>query len=453
MRRRAPRPSNQEWLNIHMRYNDLINEDLSPTAIAKTLVIYGDKIRKALDAAKRIPQNSSTFDSIAFTFREPTFEESFLLYLDGVSPDTGYVAWILKCFLAGNFRYMEDIYKVREPLETYTKAKPKLPVERRDINRFRSFNEFMEFIDTIKEDELVSNREAEREEEKRLISSGQAVIFYNDPDVKIVIPNTIEASRWFGKNTRWCTAAKDSSRYFDEYSRDGKLYIILFKKTNTRWQFHFESASFMNELDDDLTEMQVRTVSDLFPDSLWEISIEKDIENIKFVDNPSEKLIRFLRRECYPYGNVTSISDDGKLKIDRSLIDQFTYGLFEVILKKCKINSIADGNSHLNDTTIDKIRLEHFLKLVKQCDEFQTRNQDELKIYYEDHDEEQAGKTFAWERMDDGHSFLKDSGLRTIPSSDPRFASRETLSYEAKQKSDLDVQWFSYNEEISIWFE
>ncbi|MFK5283161.1 hypothetical protein ACI3PL_26680, partial [Lacticaseibacillus paracasei] len=83
-----------------MRYTEIIAEDLSANAINKTIAIRGDKLEKALNVAKSINLNRPTAASIAFTFEAKSFSESFLLFLDGISPDTGYVAWLLKCFLA-----------------------------------------------------------------------------------------------------------------------------------------------------------------------------------------------------------------------------------------------------------------------------------------------------------------------------------------------------------------
>jgi hypothetical protein len=77
----------------------------------------------------------------------------------------------------------------------------------------------------------------------------QAEIVFNDADYRIVIPKTRAASCHFGVNTQWCTAATGSYNYFDDYNNKGPLYIVLEKKTNTRWQFQFETGSFMDEMD------------------------------------------------------------------------------------------------------------------------------------------------------------------------------------------------------------
>ena len=71
----------------------------------------------------------------------------------------------------------------------------------------------------------------------------------NSQQYRILIPLTEEASCYFGMNTEWCTAATNSHNYFNSYNKDGRLYIILEKKTNTRWQYHIQSGSFMDEND------------------------------------------------------------------------------------------------------------------------------------------------------------------------------------------------------------
>ena len=74
----------------------------------------------------------------------------------------------------------------------------------------------------------------------------------NSPEYSILVPLTKEASCYFGINTEWCTAATSSDNAFESYNRDGPLYIILEKKTNTRWQYHYESGQFQDENDNSI---------------------------------------------------------------------------------------------------------------------------------------------------------------------------------------------------------
>ena len=78
-------------------------------------------------------------------------------------------------------------------------------------------------------------------------------MFYEDSDWVVYIPETYAASCKLGQGTSWCTASTESSDYYDDYTEDGPLYIIINKKDkNEKYQFHFETDSFMDIDDDDI---------------------------------------------------------------------------------------------------------------------------------------------------------------------------------------------------------
>lgn len=68
----------------------------------------------------------------------------------------------------------------------------------------------------------------------------------------VIVPKTEEASCYYGKNTKWCTAATSTYNRFDQYNRKGRLYININKKTKEKYQFHFESDEFKDSADGDI---------------------------------------------------------------------------------------------------------------------------------------------------------------------------------------------------------
>jgi hypothetical protein len=93
---------------------------------------------------------------------------------------------------------------------------------------------------------IVSSKEQERQIRK------DAELVYQDENITIIHPKTKEASILYGKGTRWCTSAQESENMFEEYNKEGNLYIILPKhpqRTGEKYQLHIESRSFMDELD------------------------------------------------------------------------------------------------------------------------------------------------------------------------------------------------------------
>lgn len=173
------------------------------------------------------------------------------------TPNKQYMSWIVTRYVSGGIQRLEDLHRVRDYLTQYAavrqsgffKRHPDQNALYGDIGRFKTLSDLGDFVLSLKSGDTVSNAEAERQKERLLFDSGDAKLFFDNGDWKVVIPKTAEASIFFGRNTQWCTAATESDNMFEDYAKDGPLYIILHKPTNRRWQFHFETGQFMDERD------------------------------------------------------------------------------------------------------------------------------------------------------------------------------------------------------------
>lgn len=197
--------------------------------------------------------------------------------------------WLVNKYANNKINRYEDIGSRAVPaLMQYKQLlkKPKLepPLQIRDINQIDSLNELETLLKPYEQQDDIGNR---KEQEKEFYNSGQAELVYNDNDIKVVVPKSQAASCFFGTNTKWCTAAKKYNA-FDEYNNDGPLYIILIKKENKRFQFHFSTDQFMNEYDD---SVDPQLIANMYP-KLWKIFELISIKNnsLMFVKNPSEEL-------------------------------------------------------------------------------------------------------------------------------------------------------------------
>jgi len=155
-----------------------------------------------------------------------------------------YSKWLLNLYKRKSMQ-LEDLYKAEEYLETFEKYINR--IENKDINKYKSlpdlYNAIRGFIDS---DEPTSRNDAIR----RIKRDAEKV--YEDDTWLVVVPKTEAAACYYGKNTQWCTAAEESRNMFDSYNRRGNLYININKKTNEKFQFHFESEEFKNETDNDI---------------------------------------------------------------------------------------------------------------------------------------------------------------------------------------------------------
>lgn len=108
-------------------------------------------------------------------------------------------------------------------LRLYSSEFEKITKSPKDINSYPTINSIREFYSHIKE--LKFNKEqikkAKKESEK----------IFEDSNFLIVEPLTHDASCVYGRETKWCVASKDSSRYFDDYTRNSKFYYVINKKS------------------------------------------------------------------------------------------------------------------------------------------------------------------------------------------------------------------------------
>ena len=182
---------------------------------------------------------------------------AFTSWLEQYDPtqNNKYVNWMITRYIKGGIKRIEDIpAKVAPALAIYARlaVKKKLQPEHRDINSFKQINQLLDAVASYQALDIDSQKENKEKIEKAMYENGDAELVYNDAEYKVVIPKTHKASCFFGKNTKWCTTSAESSHYHDMYSKDGPLYIVLHKPTNSRWQMHPESEQFMDEEDDQI---------------------------------------------------------------------------------------------------------------------------------------------------------------------------------------------------------
>lgn len=162
-----------------------------------------------------------------------------------------YSQWLVTLALGGQMK-LEDISRVRDELTTFDRVKSRMPVEQRDILRYKNSEDLYTAIQPYLE--IVSQNDLNRQYEKQMYN--EVIVRYNSPNYRIVTPKTKAAAQFFGMNTRWCTSAKESNNMFDSYNAKGPLYIILEKKTNQRWQFHPCTGEFRDETDASVDKRQ-----------------------------------------------------------------------------------------------------------------------------------------------------------------------------------------------------
>lgn len=206
-----------------------------------------------LPSAKEYAEQKIAKTQEEFEYR---IAEYLIIYISTFDPTKGkYSMWLINLCMSkhANFR-AEDLGRAHDALEQFDAIKKggyfvrnRDQIAFADINRFKTLPELESFVDRVGT-AAISNNQEDKQLEKKIIENNEVTILFNSSELKIAIPHTEQAATFYGRNTKWCTAAK-TGNMFESYNADGPLYVILDKKNNRRWQLHFETKQYMDERD------------------------------------------------------------------------------------------------------------------------------------------------------------------------------------------------------------
>ena len=285
-----------------------------------------------------------------------------------------YTQWMTRMFANGTEPALED---VASTLSDYVHKFHKLSIKKKlqpgenDINRYKSAKQLY----------LVMDRYDDPDEDES--NKGKAEKVYEDGDCTIIVPRDEAAACRYGRRTRWCTAAVHGTNYFNQYNKDGPLYIIIPKNPkheDEKYQLHFESSQFMDENDDavnvaDLLQRRFPGAGKMFmgneqtkkmlmqtvaftPDSvleaivqqIWEFVSEKVNDIVSDWESNDPSYYEWLKSEGYEddQGNINwddapsypEYNDEARHWMDD--IEEFV-NLSPKHLRQCVFDQVGDG--------------------------------------------------------------------------------------------------------------
>jgi hypothetical protein len=122
-----------------------------------------------------------------------------------------FLQWVGKVMDSINFE--DNFLKLTQALNKFEKISSNLP--KTDINQYQTL---AELTGAITDYENKSRRNVKK------VEGGNVV--YDDGRFFVVNPLNHEASCYYGKGTKWCTAA-ETDTHFKKYNDDGKLFYII----------------------------------------------------------------------------------------------------------------------------------------------------------------------------------------------------------------------------------
>jgi hypothetical protein len=146
-----------------------------------------------------------------------------------------YLDWVGKNLDVVNFD--ETFGKTTEALNKFGKISSNLPIT--DLTQYKSVGQLLGAL---------SEYESRQRRNVKKVEGGNVV--YDDGRYFIVNPLTHDASCYYGKGTKWCTAAETDS-HFKKYNDDGKLFYILDKTLPTNDPYY--KVALLQKFDGDKT--------------------------------------------------------------------------------------------------------------------------------------------------------------------------------------------------------
>ena len=174
--------------------------------------------------------------------------------------------WALAIYRKNPQQFLEDFYKLRNEngdgyLDIFVRAKERRIISgtEADLNQYKSIAELGHFVNSLDYERIMGRTKGEQSNAINAAAE-QADFPYEDEVWKVVIPHTYDASCYWGNGTEWCTATRETSKWYYKYTNDGPLYILINKESNNKFQFHFPSGQFMNEEDYEIDEPVLDTI-------------------------------------------------------------------------------------------------------------------------------------------------------------------------------------------------
>lgn len=339
-------------------------------------------------------------------YDETQVETEFKTMLDriiGMTDNNDLIDFVMQLYLTGSMgvpNSMENIGRLETAATKFNVLKQNKKNDGKQLS-FKDFPSLSELEDFIRVNQGVLQQIEEKKMkrletsalQKKLKEEGEddVKVVLNTPDSNYMVyrPTTEAGSKFYGRNTQWCTAA-EKHNMFCHYSQDGNLYIIQNKSNpNDKTQFHPNTMQFMNPQDEKVSEEEIER---LFED--------KDLKRW-FRDTITESL--FPGVSDYLVFAKYRQKNEYKLRVNINLFNSL-FNLREMpsemekIKKKLLKNDVDFpktamllSNDDLDHMFKDESFREQFMQLINRYDNSLWIFNDKFRKYYPDYfDNEEA---------------------------------------------------------------
>ena len=349
-------------------------------------------------------------EDILAKFSEQVKAEKKLVseYLSGSGLGSIYDYLITDLFMIDtNFKYLDDILtnyyrgwkKTEDEIEPfgYNQAKDYVESRRGGIDILVEALKFFDvhknkyehqelrnyvdrgFFDFLRETEILRDEFNKKKGEKEVVK------VFDSENLLVVRPTSYESSCLYGAGTKWCTASKQSSNHYENYSHAGALYYFITRGVDQSNRF-YKVALFKNDLginqwwdalDENLDKKNTELLESAYGRAIE--AVEKDFEtlgiredfNTKIFGDRSIRVSKELTSSPYSPELTLDFVSQGvednlaKLKLEVGIRAKRTYKTIATFdLKVGTVLNTTDYRNVLLSNTIFDFPSENVAKLI-----------------------------------------------------------------------------------------
>lgn len=232
----SEQPFSKSSMNILLEYD----RNISKQHFSKQLAIM---LRKDNYYYSMLKDHDSEFQD-----SDEYLVDSFLNFLEYELQESlsKYIPWAILRYVQGEYKYEDVVFRFASLIDHFNTIKPYLKRNGKSMDIMTySFKQIEDMYHDVHDTDLVSGKDLRKLKSQNI--RNQSKILYDGELGFLVIPETKEASCYWGKGTRWCTSG-DVYNIFNHYNDIGPLYIWI-DDTGDRYQFHFHTFQFMDKND------------------------------------------------------------------------------------------------------------------------------------------------------------------------------------------------------------
>ena len=165
------------------------------------------------------------------------------LILEKADPtqNKGMTSWLVRQYAEGNLR-LEDLGTANETLTMFRRYAPRLEIRQRDLGQYQSLAAVWEAVIAFAnaEEQQISGKAQKALDRDKAYAESR--ILRQDPDgFTITVPLTEFSAKWWGRGTRWCTAAEKDNQFW-HYHKDAPLIVVVIPELKEKGKFQLWSS-------------------------------------------------------------------------------------------------------------------------------------------------------------------------------------------------------------------